>query len=106
MAATSANSDWSAVSAATDPTATDFDLDGDGNDYFISFSVDFGTIVQELANLGIGGFDQLSIVNLVAGTSTNASSSMNQDIAGVDGGTDSTTTWGALGALSPPAPIP
>lgn len=104
--ATSANSNWSAVSAATDPTATDYDLDGDGTDHFISWSVDFSDVVQQLAILGIGGFDETSLVQMVAGTSTNASSSMNQDIVGVAGGTDSTTDWGTLGGLTAPIIIP
>lgn len=105
VAATAANSDWSAVSATDpgDPT----DINGDGEpDYFISFSVPFATIVAEMAALGIGNFTDQSLTRLVAGTSTNASSSMNQDIAGVDGGTDAATPWTSSGGTTAPLPIP
>ena len=94
------------MDGSTDPTATDTDLNGDGNDYFVSFSVDFATIVQIMADLGIGGFDDQTLVNFVAGSSTNASSSMNQDIAGVNGQTGSTTPWAALGGSTPPIVVP
>jgi hypothetical protein len=104
--ATAANSNWSAVDASTDPTATNYDLNGDGTDHFISFSVDFATIVQIMSDLGIGGFDDDSEVNFVAGTSTNASSSMNQDIAGVDGQVGSTTSWADLGGYTGPVVVP
>ena len=106
VTATAANSNWSAVSSATDPTASDFDLNNDGTDYFISWSVDFATVVQELQNLGIGGFTQVSAVRFVAGTSTN-NSNLNQDIAGTTGNTGSATPWGTLGAFtSNPVPVP
>lgn len=104
--ATSANTNWSPVDATTDPTATNTDLDGDGTDHFISWSVDFSVVVQQLASLGIGGFDENSVVRMVAGTSTNASSSMNQDVVGVNGGADSTTSWTALGAITAPIVVP
>jgi hypothetical protein len=104
--ATAANSNWSPVDASTDPSASSFDLNGDGTDHFISFSVDFATIVQIMSDLGIGGFDDQSVVNFVAGTSTNASSSMNQDIAGVDGQVGSTSSWAALGGYAGPLVVP
>lgn len=103
--ATSANSNWSPVNATTDPGANT-DLNGDGTDYFISFSVDFASVVQVMSDLGIGGFDDTSLVNFVAGTSTNASSSMNQDIAGTDGNVGSATDWGTLGGFTPPILVP
>lgn len=104
--ATAANSNWSPVSASTDPSATSYDLNGDGTDYFISFSVDFATIVQMMADLGIGGFTDQNLVHFVAGTSTNNSSSMNQDIAGVNGQVGSTTSWAALGGSTGPVLVP
>jgi len=106
VAATTSNSNWSPVDATTDPTATNTDLNGDGQDYFISFSVDFATVVQILADLGIGGFTDDSLVHFVAGTSTNASSSMNQDIAGVNGQVGSTSSWAALGGSTGPLIVP
>jgi hypothetical protein len=106
VAATAANSNWSAVSAATDPTATDFDLNNNGTDFFISWSVNFGTVVSALANLGIGGFNEASPVRFVAGTSTGATN-INADIAGTNGNTNSGSTWSTLGAFNlNPIPVP
>lgn len=103
--ATGSNFNWSAVDASTDPGANT-DLNGNGTDHFVSFSVDFATIVQLMGDLGIGGFDDTSVVNFVAGTSTNASSSMNQDIAGTDGNTGSGTDWATLGGSTSPILVP
>jgi hypothetical protein len=106
VAATAANSNWSAVSATTDPTATDFDLNGDGTDHFISWSVDFATVVTALQTLGIGGFTEGTAVRFVAGTST-GNVNINADLTGTDGNTGSSSTWAALGATNPsPIPVP
>jgi hypothetical protein len=106
VAATAANTNWTTVNAGTDPTATNTDLNADGTDYFISFSVDFATVVQIMNDLGIGGFNDQTLVNFVAGTSTNASSSMNQDIAGVNGQVGSATSWALLGGSAGPIVVP
>jgi hypothetical protein len=106
VAATAANSNWSAVSATTDPSATDLDLNDDGNDFFISWSVDFSTVVSALATLGIGGFTEATSVRFVAGTSTGATN-INTDLTGTTGNTGSASTWGALGAITgSPVPVP
>jgi len=101
------NYDFAAVSAVNDPTASSYDIDADGNnDYFLSFVIPFQDIVNELVAKGIAegnttlqNFDQDSEFQLVAGTSTQANA-LNQDLGGPDGGTTSTETWAALGAMS------
>lgn len=102
------NFDWSAVSllncdgsCAIDP---DFDLDGDGTetDFFLSFSVSFQMIVDELNNNSIPGVDENSPFSFVFGTSTQVNA-FNQDLGGVDDDlADMDQTWAALGVLSNP----
>lgn len=96
------NYDWSPIDAILDPTATGFDLDGDGKtDHFISWAIPFQDVIDQLAATGITGFDENSPVSYVAGTSTQ-SNAFNQDLGGPQGGTTSGETWAALGALSNP----
>ena len=66
--------------------------------YFVTFVVPFANIVTALANQGIA-FDDTSAMALVVGSSTQPNS-LNQDLGGPDGGTDSDDTWEVLGALS------
>jgi hypothetical protein len=94
------NYDFSAVDATIDPTASTFDVDGDGyNDYFLTFLIPFQDVVDQLAVNGISGFDQDSYVNYVMGTSTQPNA-LNQDLGGPNGGTTSSSTWADLGAVS------
>ncbi|HXK22152.1 MAG TPA: FAD-binding oxidoreductase [Myxococcota bacterium] len=55
----------------------------------------FGDVASALAALGIGGFNDTSSMRLVVGSSTQPNA-LNQDL----GGTTSTSTWPALGAIS------
>lgn len=97
---TASNYNWSAVSAVTDPPATSFDVDGDGDtDRFVSFALPFQDLVNQFALLGISNVDQNTAFRYVIGTSTQ-SNSLNQDLGGPNGGTTSTSTWAALGAIS------
>jgi hypothetical protein len=97
---TASNYDWSLVDAIIDPAATDFDVDNDGdNDWFLSFTVPFQDVVNRLGALGITGVDQNTAIRFVVGTSTQENS-FNQDLGGPNGGTSSTTSWTALGAMS------
>ena len=94
------NYNFSAVTATIDPPATSVDLDADGNnDYFVTFVVPFGDVRSALAAQGIGGFDDTSSMRLVVGSSTQPNA-LNQDLGGPNGGTTSTSTWSALGAIS------
>jgi hypothetical protein len=94
----SSNYDFSPVDATIDPTATTFDVDGADNDYFLSYAIPFQDIVNALIAKGIA-FDEDSSFQMVAGTSTQANA-LNQDLGGPDGGTSSTETWAALGAIT------
>jgi hypothetical protein len=93
------NYDYSAVDATIDPTASTFDVDGDGsNDFFLTFVIDFQDLVDELLANGIT-FDENSQFQMIAGTSTQANA-LNQDLGGPDGETNSSLTWSQLGAIS------
>jgi hypothetical protein len=101
------NYDFRAINATIEPGETVFDLDVDGNlDYFLTFIVPFDHIVNALAARGFPDVDEDTLVSYVAGTSTQ-SNSLNQDLSGPDGGTDSTSSWMVLGAASiPMSPSP
>jgi len=94
-----ANYDFSLVDASIDPSAINFDIDGEGNtDVFLSFSFNFRTIVDLLVAKGIS-LDQNTGINYVMATSTQ-DNALNMDLNGVDGGIDSTLTYDELGATS------
>jgi hypothetical protein len=104
-AQSASNYSWLSVSAV-DPGALDFDVDDDTEeDHFLSFEVPFQDLVSELAALGHAGFDETTLVTLVAGTSTN-SKSINQDWSGANGDTNWDQSWSWLGAISEPMPVP
>lgn len=93
--------DWRAVSAAADPTASSFDLDGGGDtDRFLSFAVPFADVVGALSLQGIS-IDQNTHVRYVMATATQANS-LNQDLNGVAGSVNSSMTWAQLGVASTP----
>jgi len=97
---TTSNYDWSPVTITIDPSATIFDVDGDGHvDRFLSFAVPFQDLVNRLSAVGITGVDQNTPFQYVIGTSTNANT-LNQDISGPNGGTSSSSTWAVLGATT------
>jgi hypothetical protein len=99
-AETASNYDWSAVTATIDPTATSFDIDGDGAvDHFLSFAVPLQDLVNQLAAIGIANVDQNTPFQYVLGTSTQGNA-LNQDLGGPNGGSNSSSTWAALGATS------
>jgi hypothetical protein len=94
---TAANYLFTPVTATNDPSATDFDLDDDGDtDQFLTFVLPLADIA---AQLGIAGFGPDSSVRYVFGTSTQPNA-LNQDLGGPNGGTTSTQTWEQLGAMS------
>ena len=97
-----ANYDFQAVTATSDPTATSFDVDGDGDtDHFLTWVVPFADVLTALAAQSITGIDEDSTLRYVLGSSTQ-SNSLNQDLGGPNGGTNSTDTWEVLGAISNP----
>jgi hypothetical protein len=99
---TASNYDWSAIDATIEPGESDFDLDADGNtDYFLSWLVPFNDLVTHLVNTHGISIDQNTPLQFVVGTSTQ-DNALNQDLGGPDGGTTSSLTWDALGALTDP----
>lgn len=63
--------------------------------------VPFQDVIDQLANIGILGFDENAPVSYVAGTSTQPDA-FKQDLGGPQWGTTATETWAALGATSVP----
>ena len=101
-AETTANYSWTLVNATIDPVTLTFDVDNGGvTDRFLTWVMPFAGLVNAFTTLGILGINENSVVTYVAATATQANS-LNQDINGVNGGVNSTTTWTALGGLSQP----
>ena len=101
---TGTNYNWSQVTAAMDPTATNFDIDGGGPtepDYFLTFAIPFSDIVNQLAARGITGVNENTTFSYVIATSTQGNS-LNQDLNGVGKNYNTASTWGTLGALADP----
>ncbi|MFA4944052.1 MAG: PEP-CTERM sorting domain-containing protein [Lentisphaeria bacterium] len=100
-AATTTNYRWEAITLALDPTATNLDLDGTGDtDYFLSWQIPFEAAVTALQSKGIS-ITESTHLGLVLATSTQPNS-LNQDLNGPNGGTNSSSTWATLGAISTP----
>jgi len=95
------NYHFAMVTAALDPSATSFDVDGGGKtDVFLSFGLPFADVVSFLSSNGIS-INQNSAINYVMATSTQ-NNSLNMDLNGVNGGTSSTLTFAQLGATADP----
>lgn len=94
------NYDFSVVDNVIDPNVSNTDINGDlRTDAFVSFSLDFATLVTQLGNLGFT-VDETTPVNFVIGTATQ-DNSLNQDIGGIDDrNADKTITWTDSGAIS------
>ena len=90
-----------ATVASIDGTPSDLD-NNNGDDYFISFAVDFDWIVEAANSLaGVTNFDETQGIGYVVSTSSK-NDRFDADIAGVDGGIDSSSTFAALGAIADP----
>lgn len=96
----STNYNYRAVNFTTDGgTTNDVTTTTSGDpDYYLSVLLPFGDLVSYLATKGISINDQ-SAMRFVVATSTQANS-LNQDLGGVNGGTNSSTTWVDLGGFS------
>jgi hypothetical protein len=66
----------------------------------VSFAIPFQDLVSRMALRGIT-IDQTTPLRYVIGSSTNAST-LNQDIAGPNGGLTSNSSWSSLDAISNP----
>jgi hypothetical protein len=96
------NYDFSPVDAASDPDATDYDLDDDSDtDYFLSFAIPFDQVVSHMESLAGLTIDETSLFSYVLATSKQ-DNALNQDLNGVEGGIGSVLTWAELGVSSSP----
>jgi hypothetical protein len=97
------NYHWTLVNTTIDPTVgTATDLDGSGqNDYFLTFSVPFADIGNQLSLRGVTSINENSTFSYVMATATQANS-LNQDLNGVPKSYDPNATWSTLGALANP----
>ncbi len=96
---------WTGVTVG--PTGNDpvaggtADISGDGNqDYFATWIMPFSKLQSSAASRGITGITASSQIRFVVGTSEQGNS-LNQDINGTSGNTNSTSTFASLGAVSP-----
>lgn len=99
---TSANYNYRPVNFTTDGGTTNDatpSTSGDA-DYYLSILVPFGDLVAYLHTKGININDQ-SALRYVLATSTQHNS-LNQDLGGVNGGINSSSTWTQLGGFSQP----
>jgi hypothetical protein len=99
-AETSANYDFRAVNGVNDPLTSSFDLNGDGsNDFFLSFSIPFPDIVSEASRLAGATIDRSSPLRYIVATSQQ-DNAFNQDLGGIQGGVNSSSTWTQLGGIT------
>ncbi len=99
-ALTSANYNYRPVNYLTDGgTTNDVTASTTGDpDYYVSFMVPFADVVSFLTGRSIAVTDQ-SPLRYVVATSTQLNS-LNQDLGGVNGGVNSSLSWGQLGGFS------
>ena len=105
---TASNYDWAAVGAAN-YTGTNFDVDGGGTDYFLSFSIPFQALVDNLNTAGSGRPTPISInqdtaLGFVIATSQQGNS-INQDYNGGAISASSATTFASLGIITTPTTL-
>ena len=108
VAVSTLNFNFSPVNATIDPAASSFNLDGGSGgganhtDHFVSLKLSFASLVSAVNGLslsGVGTFNQNSPLRFIAATSQQANA-LNQDLNGVNGGVNSTTTWTDLGGFT------
>lgn len=100
---TSTNYDYRLVDYLTDGgTTNDLTTSTSGDpDYYLSFLLPFGEVVSFLENSLLSlSINEDTALHYIVATSTQ-SNSLNQDIGGVDGEVNSTTTWEVLGSFTP-----
>jgi hypothetical protein len=103
------NFNFSPVTATNSPSTTDFDLDdgtgGGANhtDHFVSWKLPLSSLAAAVNGLNLAGvgttFSQNTGIRYIAATS-NQPNSLNQDLNGVNGSVNSTSTWEQLGGLT------
>lgn len=100
-AITSSNYNYRPVNYLTDGgTTNDLTTNTSGDvDYYVSFMVAFADVVAFLNSKSISITDQTPIRYVVASSTQN--NSLNQDLGGVNGGINSTSTWTQIGGFTP-----
>lgn len=98
------NYSWAAVTNTNNPGGS-LDVDGNGNDYFMSFSLPFQDLVNQLAGNGIGiNINENTQLSYVLATSQQGNA-INQDVNGANVPVNSTTTWRDLGVTTTPTSV-
>ncbi len=110
VAVSTLNFNFSPVTATNAPGTTNFNLDGGSGgaanhtDHFVSWKLPFSALAAAVNSLNLAGvgtsFSENTAVRYIAATS-NQPNSLNQDLNGITGGINSTSTWGELGGLTP-----
>ena len=102
------NYNYQTVNSTIDPGLSNSDLNADGNtDVYLTIRVPLlgasGSATLQGAFAGLMGMsiNQNTLFNYITATSTQVNS-LNQDLGGVTGGINSSTTYQALGAMSTP----
>jgi len=85
--------------------APDTDLDSNGTDYFVSFTLSFSNFAAAVFDITGVTINEGTGLGLIVSTSTQVNS-LNKDLNGVDGTPASGSTWDSLGVISPLASIP
>lgn len=98
--AAGAETNVSLVDATTDPSATDTDLDDDGNsDAFVSFKFLFSSFKDQMDSVASISLSKDSALQFATFTLTQENA-IDGDIGGINGGNDSTETFADLGIFS------
>lgn len=98
--AAGAETNVSLVDATTDPSATDTDLDDDGNtDAFVSFKFLFSSLKEQMNSVAGISLTKDSALQFATFTSTQENA-IDGDIGGISGGNDSTESFTDLGVFS------
>lgn len=105
---TISNYNWSPVTNTNDPLGLSTDIDGDANsnnksgtDYFLTFTIDFNSFATAVNSLNVvSNFTSASSIAYVVATATQ-DNSLNSDLNGITGGTNSGSSWTSLGAITP-----
>ncbi len=98
----SLNYDYRQVGAGDGGTTIDLTSTTSGDvDWYVSFRVPFNSVTAFLDQPSVGiHITDTSPLRYISATSTQANS-LNQDLGGVNGGVNSSTTWEVLGGFTP-----
>jgi hypothetical protein len=99
--AAGANYDWQTVTSTNNPGGVT-DVDANGTDYYMSFSLPFQSLVNQLGRTGVNiNINENTPLSYVLATSQQGNA-INQDVNGASVNSNSTTTWTQLGVVTTP----